>query len=310
MLAIQDVRQQLSDWRWRLSLRRTRSRLPRQDAARYKSYLEKCQRAFVPIDPAEPAIESAAEQFRRDGYCIYRPPEGPALAGAIVARIREQEAKSGEAVWTDWDRYQGGDVYQTFPEVDQLWRGSAGRLLRGIYKAHFKIFYSTIYRSLRRKEDPDGSQLWHADGGPGTCVITMFTLSEVGPRNGGISFVPWDASRRIMESEPILLRPRLKGLGDDPKTRDRDGYRRVICDFYAEEIERGYRGRIVQPTEGPGTIICFTNNVIHKGGFPDPGESRLVSMYHVYPSMTATPFDRYLQQGTPKTAGNPSGPEF
>ena len=144
------------------------------------------------------------------------------------------------------------------------WRvgGPLDQFLSSFYECPHAIFYGKSYKS---EHEPirSGSQLWHADGGPGTCVIVMIYRSDVMPQDGPLQLVTWQRSLEIFR--------------DEPQRASRD----QLCAYYEDRIGGDYQSI----TGKRGTIIAFTNNTLHRGGFPAPGHSREVSIYHVYPSM-------------------------
>jgi hypothetical protein len=250
-----------------------------------------------------PEIEACAREFDRKGFTSFWTPENRKLADAILGRIREEEAR-GAAVWTADGRYRD-DIYTTFPEIEQLFQGALGSFLTAVYRAHFKIFFGVLYRSERVGEPPTGSQLWHTDGGPGTCINVMLYLGDVSGEDGALECLPWDASLEIYGKElrsGVVQRRLRSALASGESERD------VKCGFYREEISRSYRGRVEQPTGKAGLLVPFRNNILHKGGYPETGRVRHVCVFHVYPSATPTPFARYRSVGIPKTGSYPKEP--
>lgn len=297
------------DWRWERMMDRTRSRLPYDQGQRYMDYLEVCRRGYSASEPDEPRLAALARDYWTNGYCAFLPERGTELANSMRARIAELAGVAGDGAWRD-DRFYGGDTYRDFPEIKELLAGELGKLYRAIYRAHFKIFYGMIFRSVRQTDTPLYSQLWHADGGPGTCVISIFALSDIGVHNGGTELLPWPQSVEVMRAErrnADAFAAEARALGPDP---DRNALRDIKCRFYERTIAAKYADRVVRASGPPGTILCFSNNVIHRGGYPEPGRMREVALLHAYPSMTPTPFETYAAAGIEKTVGNPIGPEF
>ncbi len=303
------VKQLARNWRWERMIQRTRSRLPYEQGQRYMDYLEACRKAYKAAEPDEPRFAALARDYWANGYCTFMPARGTELAQSMRARVATLAAAAGPQAWRD-DRFYGGDTYRDFPEIRELLAGDLGKLFRAIYRAHFKIFYGMIFRSIRDADTPIYSQLWHADGGPGTCVIAIFALTDIGAHNGGTEMLPWPQSVEVMRAERRAakeLDAEAKALGPNA---DRVALRDVKCRFYERTIEAGYTSKVVRASGPPGTLLCFSNNVIHRGGYPEPGQIREVALMHAYPSMTPTPFDSYAAKGVEKTVGNPSGPDF
>lgn len=138
--------------------------------------------------------------------------------------------------------------------------GSLDDALRAFFGCPYTIYFGKTYRSewsLHRS----GSQRWHADGGPGSCVIVLVYHSDVGDLDGPFEWISWKRSLGIFRREPL-------GVSRDE-----------LCDFYDLAIDR--YNRVLGPA---GTAVLFSNNVLHRGGFPHPGHDRLVTVYHCYPS--------------------------
>ncbi|MBI1245697.1 MAG: hypothetical protein GC202_11880 [Alphaproteobacteria bacterium] len=303
------IRKRLSDWRWERMIQRTRSRLPYVEGQRYVDYLERARRMGGIPQPPQDRIAAAAAAYGSDGYSIFHPSGAPDLAARMRDRVSKLAEAAGETAWQD-DRFTAGDVYRDFPEIRELLAGEIGAFYRAAFGAHFKIFYGMIFRSIRRQENAVNSQIWHADGGPGTCIISAIALTDIGAHNGGTEVLPWPRSVELMREErrnSAVLSERKRALGEKATKLQ---LRSVICDFYGESIERAYKESIVQASGPPGTIFSFSNNLIHRGGHPMPGQERMVALLHVYPSCEPTPFERYARDGIPKTAGMPAGPDF
>jgi hypothetical protein len=155
--------------------------------------------------------------------------------------------------------------------------------LLSYYGCDYSVFFGKTYRS-EHSPQRSGSQLWHADGGPGTCVIVMIYHSSVGVCDGPFTFLRWDRSLDVFRDEP------------------RRASREALCSFYEEIIPWGDMVLGV-----PGTAILFSNNILHRGGSPDPGHTRLVSLYHCYPSRHRRDANRIIPD---KTAAYPVDPDI
>ena len=303
------IRSLMSDWRWERAIERTRSRLPYEQGDRFMDYLMACRRAYESTEPDEPQMEALAREYWANGFCRFMPTRGGELAASMRARVARLAEAAGPDAWRD-DRFYAGDTYRDFPEIQELLKGDLGKLYRAIYRAQFKIFYGMVFRSIRRADVPLYSQLWHADGGPGTCVISIFALSDIGPHNGGTELLPWPQSVELMRAERRnagALAAEAAALGPDA---DRFALRDIKCRFYERTINERFAAHVVQMSGPPGTLFCFSNNVIHRGGYPMPGNEREVALLHAYPAIGPVPFEAYETRGIEKTAGYPANPEF
>jgi hypothetical protein len=190
-----------------------------------------------------------------------------AIADAISAKLKTAEAT--RSIWKGngdgYDTYQG-DAWRDFPEFEELFTGELGDLLDGYFGSGFKIFRNAIYRTEHTPERT-GSQLWHSDGGPGTCLNVMFYLHDVTPAHGALETLPWRRSMQVFRKE---LWQTATGKLDVKSARKRDN----ICCLYADEIAKNHLAEIAQPVGKRGLIVPFINNTIHRGGYPAAGLTR------------------------------------
>lgn len=291
------LKEHISTHLWLRTLERHPSRMGRVDAPRYTAYAERAQAAFDG-PPADPETDAAAASFRQQGFAWLHNDETETLARAMRERLKMEEAEFGEdAVWAADTRYSLGDIYQRFPEVEALFRGTTGNFLRAAFGSEFKIFYGILYRSRHDPDGPTGSQRWHSDAGPGTCINLMFCLTEVGPENGAMEILPWPESLQLFRRE---ARERARHPMSSADVRD----------FYDREIPNGFAGAVCQPSFGPGLVYPFINNTVHRGGYPDAGQERIVCVFHVYPSIDPAPLGRYRETGIAKSGPYPDDPAW
>jgi len=296
------LRQKISAYLELQSVKRHGSRLGRRWAPAYTKYLDRCRAKFIGDVDAPVEIERAARDFQKKGFATLWNERTAELAETIFAKI-QQEEKAGLNVWDADQRYHA-EVYTKFPEIERLFRGPLGSFLRAVYKTHFKIFFGVLYKSERIQNGPSGSQLWHTDGGPGTCINVMFYLKDVSREDGAMECLPWDASLEIYRKELLSAEVHRRSRAVSAHTSERD----VKCSFYLNEISESYRDRVEQPAGRAGLLLSFRNNILHKGGFPEPNRTRYVCVFHCYPSDRPTPFDRYATAGLPKKGSYPKDP--
>ncbi len=282
---------------WLHSTRRHKSRLGRKLAPKYSNYLKVAQRSKAGAISTQSEMVSQATQFKNDGWAAFNPKSSQELAKAMWEKILAEE-KAGFTVWNAEGRYALGDIYLRFPEVDKLFHSELGDFLRACYGADFKIFFGVCYKSKYDPAGASGSQLWHADGGPGTCINLMWCLSPVSRENGAMECLPWADTLALFESEQSI------------KQRPGSSKRDVLAGHYETEIGRRFADHIIQPNGDSGLLFSFSNNLVHKGGFPQPGHERYVCVFHIYPSAVPTPFDLYLKNGIGKRASYPVDPAF
>jgi hypothetical protein len=129
----------------------------------------------------------------------------------------------------------------------------------------------------------------------------MIYLTDVGPEHGALDCLPWRESLDLFHGERRAIRERVN-TGSDKHPRQ------AITEYYRGQVEARYADHVVQPTGKAGLIVAFRNNLIHRGGFPDPGITRYVALFHTYPSHRPTPFDKYRAEGIPKRGPYPADP--
>lgn len=303
---VKAIRQRRADRRWFESIKKNRSRLDPDQACQYTEYLKTCQQAFQEPLNLLPSITEPVNEFNEKGFTSWWDEDNHQLAQAMLDKIRQEE-QSGQPVWDESGRYLG-DLYKRFPEIEQLFQKSLGQFLRGVYRAQYKIFYGLLYKSERKAEAPSGSQLWHADGGPGTCINAMFVLNDLAREDGAIELLPWSFTEKIFSKERPEVPSRIEAAQKKDPSMSRLAQRKIRTDFFRQQIEAYCKDRIEQPVGRAGLIIPFRNNVLHKGGFPEEGRVRYACVFHVYPSHKPTDWQRYRTRGVPKTGPYPEDP--
>lgn len=294
------------------AIHRHGSRVGWRIAPKYTRYLEDCQARFS--DPLPPAGElaPALATFRRDGIASFWTPKTEVIATSMHARLLAREA-AGESLWgelgSSGNRNYQGDAYIDFPELEQLFRGPLGTFLLNYFGTHFKIFYASMLKSVRMGEIPAGSQLWHSDSGPGTCVIIAFYLHDVLDEDAGVLHaLPWKQSIEIYEREREALRRMAGQRGVTLREANRDTRRELMTTYYQEAIDANYRDKICGPKGKAGLVVPFLNNTLHFGGYPAAGRERIAMLIHCYPSDRPTDFEHYRRHGKSKTAPYPMDP--
>ena len=246
------------------------------------------------------SIKILVDKFNKDGLCSFNTDESYKLCSSIFKKIISQEQDN--IIWSnkDYGNYIASDIFHAFPEIKNLLHYEILPFVEGVYKSHFKIYYGLIYKSLRKENIATGSQIWHSDGGPGTCINLMVSLSDLNENNGAMEILPWPYSLELFKNEREYIN----------KSTSIEDARSLKAKYYAKRIMEGYKGFVERPCGESGTIIAMKNNTIHRGGFPDQDYSRYVCLFHLYPSVEPTPFDIYKRKGIAKTGSYPKNPAF
>jgi hypothetical protein len=305
MLGLTSLKREVSAHLEFRSLKKHRSRIGMALAPIYTKYLDDCRRRFRGDIVLSDDVRRAVAEYDAQGFTSFWPPDNQRLAQSIMGKLREEES-AGVKAWNDAGVYQR-DIYTAFPEIEQLFRGTLGSFLTGAYRTSFKILYGTMYKSERLRDRPVGSELWHNDGGPGSCIIVMFYLDKVTREDGALELLPWPACLEIFKRDLKVIRTRLEEASRE-RQLSREEQREVKCTYYGEEIARSYADRVAQPVGEAGLVVPFSNNVIHRGGYPAPGHRRYVCLFHCYPSHKPTDYERYRALGIKKTVPWPPDP--
>lgn len=294
------------------TLHRHGSRVGWRIAPKYTRYLEKCRACFSETLPPAGDLSKTVADFRRDGIASFWTPETAAIATAMYDRIRAREA-TGERLWADVSPYGNcnyeGNAYVDFPQLEELFRGALGTFLLNYFGTYFKIFYGTLFKSVRTGDLPTGSQLWHSDGGPGTCVNVAFYLHDVlDDGAGALHALPWSQSVEIYEREFDSINRMAKERGIKLRKASRDVRRDIMTSFYKDAIDARYRAHVRAPKGRAGLVVPFLNNLLHFGGYPAQDRERIALIVHCYPSDRPADFERYRRDGFQKTTPYPIDP--
>lgn len=301
------------------AMRKYRSSMGWKDAPKFERFLHQAQQASKGLcGPIAGAAENV-KQFRESGVTAIWTPEAENIANSIFGKIKMREG-AGDAVFNGYDpnNYSGyqaysGNFWLDFPEFENLFHGRIGAFLQHYFQSHFKIFYSSfLYSKRQHDETRRGSQLWHNDGGPGTCVILGFFPHATDEFSGCTEVLPWNESLMVYEEaisfQPALLDAYCRANGINRSSVTKREIRIVRDRYYEEAINRRFDDKVLRPTGKAGLTVAFSNNLIHRGGLF--GRERYAVLVHCYPSDKPTPFNLYRRQGTPKLLSNPSSPDF
>jgi hypothetical protein len=132
--------------------------------------------------------------------------------------------------------------------------------------------------------------MWHADGTPPTCLTAMVYLDDTDEANGAIEFGPKRLSLRVLMRSVSTW----KSLGNV-----------ALVEKFREAVARHGSWHIARAPAG--SVVVFSNNILHRGGLARGARSRDVMIFHLYPSMS--PFDAEAR-AMKKTVGVPARPDF
>lgn len=302
------------------ALKKHYSKLGWRDAPKYTKFLVDSRRSLEDSLLPTGEIQQNVDQFERDGFTVLWSPENEAIANSMFSKIKAREA-AGEDIWDlsggGLYTHQGyrGDLWKDFPEFEGVFHGVLGGFLENYYRTHFKIYYSSLLRSQRNNNSSRaGSQQWHNDAGPGTCIIVGFYLHPTNEHSGCFQCLNWKDSLDIYKHERKVLQKRIqeycRGNGKNLQQLEKMELRSLLTSWYEEKINAGFQGGVNTPMGKAGSMVAFRNNILHRGGFPDVGHERYIILTHVYPSPLKTPYQLYRQVGVGKKGGYPRDPAF
>ena len=317
---LQSIKGRISKFLNYRAFKKHHSKLGWLHAPKYTKYLHYSQ-ACSEYKNNKPFLwDKQIEQLRRDGFTSIWFPEASEIADKIYREIKYKES-SDAYPWTNGlgtntlHQSYKHDPWLDFPGLEDLFRGPLGLFLQAYYQSHFKIFSSTFHRSYRDSfSSRSGSQLWHNDGGPGTCVIVGFYLHPTNINSGCLQCLSWKDSLSIYKREQKALKPLLRdycnNMSKNIDQLTKAEIRNVMTEWYENTVRTHYKERINTPMGDAGTIVLFKNNNLHRGGFPELGCERYIVLNHIYPSPVPTPFSRYRERGIIKKGGFPANPDF
>ena len=164
--------------------------------------------------------------------------------------------------------------------------------IKSVYKSDYCLFSHSIYKSKRENDDqiPVGSELWHADGYPGTSLNLMICHTPINELNGSMKIIPWKQSKKLLSKLYFDYKQfiRYQSFLDPIDSKNREIYREFKCDMLKKYIENQSIKYFQARSDKSGTIFAFTNNCVHAGGYTNVNCERIVSLFQVYPSVKIT----------------------
>ena len=170
--------------------------------------------------------------------------------------------------------------------------------LTQFYKTYFIIKHAIIMKTSYKEIGATGSQIWHQDRDQGNCINMIFYLHDTQKENGNLELLPWKWSFQVVKDSINQINQELKKLKESGTGDDRDAIRDIKVQAYNQTIQSGCQDKIVQPIGKAGLLVFFSNNLIHKGGFPTKlGLNRYVILFQFFPFKTPVPYEKYFRDG-------------
>jgi hypothetical protein len=276
---IKQFKNRIADALWIGALKRFRTRMGWRAGWKYQRHHIKAKSEYRSnsIMPSGVVVE-AAHQYINVGWAAFAPPKTRDYTKEIMARLNNMESQS-KTIWGEGGRFIGGDLWSEFPGMEQIFSHGLGDFIELAMGSHYKIFYGLMYKSERYDEEPRGSQLWHADGGPGTCMNLMLCLSDVSHENGAMELLDWKNSLRVFHKERAAVRRISRELFSSGKP-DRSALRSQRAKWI-QGVTESEQLPVHQPKGSSGMVLAFNNNLIHRGGFVQKGQKRVVCIFNI-----------------------------
>ena len=277
-----------------------------QAAAEFHHYWLDSQKRCRNRLPDHAVDYQALLQFREHGVTSWATEKSQLIAKTIHQRLLAEEAVDSQC-WDESNRYNK-HLVKSYPELEELFHDCIGGFLHAYFKTHYKIYYGLMYKSVYSSSAPRGSSIWHRDGGPGSCLNIMFSITPVNLANGALEVISnLHTADLIKKTNKQWRRQQNNAIVDDKAYHQQ--YRQAISNHVDSIIDNKCDSRPIQPTGEPGIIIPFLNNAFHRGGHAKEKTTRIVCIFHVYPSHTRADWTRYRDQGITKRSSFPTTPD-
>ena len=250
-----------------------------------------------------------AEKFKKDGFSTFTNKNIEIESKSILEKLH-----SNKNIWDSKNRYKESASNSFQREFISIFKNGVDEFIQATFNSDYFIFYHTLYKSNRKSKEklPQGSELWHADGGPGNCMNLMICHTHINKSNGSMKIIPWKESKKLLSKLSYgykrLIRSDLSKIKDFNNTRM--GYRELKCNLLSEYIRQNSSKYFQPESKKEGTIFAFRNNCVHAGGFTEVGAERIVSIFHIYPSKKQTSIEEKFNNFHIKTNPFPSPKEL
>lgn len=286
---LEEVRQQIGGWLRKRSIRRDHSRYGWRTAPAYTAYHRKAQKAFESSGTKIEKFAAESKLFAENQFVSARTDQSIRLLSALGDRIKALQAEGREVLVP---APFVGESCGGFPEIEELFKGDLGDLIRAAFQSEFKIAMGIC---LYKEGSAARPKQWHSDSGPGTCLNVFTYISDGEIDNGPTALLPWKQSEELFMEDYISLRRHIAKHPEHAKNKVEQG--RVNAAFYDREIARRFADKVSIPAGGPGLMVLFNNNVLHAAGSPVDGKHRLVAVFRVYPAVERLDLAKLAKQG-------------
>ena len=215
--------------------------------------------------------------------------------------------ESSRNIWEESNSFRGFPTDAFRVELIEIFRSGVDQFIKDTFSSDYYIFYHVMYKSERLKIDKkeEGSELWHADGGPGTCMNLMICHTPINKNNGSMKIINWEKSKQIL-SRLFYENKQINKNISPPNSRKKRLYlRKLKCEILKDIIKEDSIKYFQPNSQNSGIIYAFRNNCVHAGGYTELGNKRIVSVMHIYPSTKKTSLNEKFLQNHEKTNSYP-----
>ena len=286
------------------------TKMPVSIARKFHNYHKKCIEDYKSDFLIKNDIQDASRGFLNNGYTQYNSKKTKEIADKIykkIKKIEELDSQIWEKSSNNTQRFTD-DPYLKFPEIESLLKGDLGGLVSAILGCNFDLFALTLMKSEQAEGSRYGSQLWHVDGNPGSCVNIIFYLHKIDKKFDPTSVLSFNKTLEITKNRRVLYRQFINNISHKT-VLDKDSkaeVRRKYSNFYNNIIKTNNLSW--QPTGDSGLIIAFRNNTLHRGGYPEAGNQRYAIAFNFYPSKESPNYKSYREKGIKKESSYPQIP--
>tara|TARA_E500000331_G_scaffold306663_1_gene311114 strand:+ start:129 stop:1088 length:960 start_codon:yes stop_codon:yes gene_type:complete len=250
-------------------------------------------------------LDNEANQFNKNGFTTFTNINIEKKCTEIFNKLKKNNNYWGKNKKL---KYPPSDIFRD--ELISIFNSGVDQFIKNSFKSDYYIFYHILYKSNRssKLEIPEGSELWHADGGPGICMNLMICHTPINKSNGAMKIINWHDSKKLLsklffENKKLL---RNKNIIFPKDIEKRLFLRQLKCEILKKQIENNSIKFYQPKSNKPGTIFAFRNNCVHAGGFTELGYERIVSVMHIYPSIRKTSLIEKFNSPHLKFSGYPN----
>ena len=297
------IRDIFSTFRYRLKLELFKSPMEEYTSIKFLISKLKAQLIFI-LSRKKFSYKNniAANKFNKLGYAVFSNDEIEKNNKIILKKISELSN-----AWNQENNLDYSNIKELKNYFLEIFENGVDEFIKSAFNSDYKIFFHILYRSKNtNKQIPEGSSLWHADGGPGTCMNLMICHTPVNNLNGAMKIITWEKSKNLLSKTFYNYKKWYRSKSEKAlKSFDRISHRLIKCESLKKLISNNSIKYFQPNTNKSGLIYAFKNNCVHAGGFTNQGFERIVSVMHIYPSTKITSLSEKFETDHEKKGGFP-----